>query len=103
MLGTHEKLLLLSVARLLQACDHAYIPFGAVEREYQAACEEYGVQPRRHTQLWKYLKVLSMGGLVRTKRSGRGRRGQTTMLGLPAPSALLRSELERLLEEALKG
>ncbi|MHC1589581.1 MAG: ORC1-type DNA replication protein [Candidatus Hecatellaceae archaeon] len=99
-LTLHEKLLLLAAARLLQSSDSAYVSFGEVEREYQAACEEYRENPRRHTQLWKYVKALSASGLLNAKTSGRGLRGRTTLIGLPAPSSLVRSQIEGLLEEA---
>lgn len=97
-LSRHEKLLLLSIARLLEASEAAYASFGEIESEYNAACEEYGETPRRHTQLWKYLKAMAMSGLVQAKASGKGLRGRTTLVGLPAPSTLLRKELENLLE-----
>ncbi|RLI26429.1 MAG: cell division control protein Cdc6, partial [Candidatus Hecatellales archaeon] len=47
--------------------------------------------------LWKYVKSLSIGGLVNTKFSGRGLRGRTTLIGLPAPASLIRSYLEEVL------
>lgn len=97
-LALHEKLLILAAARLLQSSDSAYISFGELEREYQASCEEYREKPRRHTQLWKYVKTLSSSGLVNTKTSGRGFRGRTTLIGLPAPSNLVRRQIESLLE-----
>ncbi|RLI35329.1 orc1/cdc6 family replication initiation protein [Candidatus Bathyarchaeota archaeon] len=97
-LSFHEKLLLLATARKLSASEEAYISFGEVEREYQAACEEYGEKPRRHTQLWKYLKGLALKGLLQTRASGKGLRGRTTLIGLPLPSRLLREELEAHLE-----
>lgn len=99
-LSLHEKLLLIAAARLLQASETAYISFGELEREYQAACEEYGEKPRRHTQLWKYVKNMASLGLLNAKTSGKGLRGRTTLIGLPAPSTLLREKLEASLAEA---
>ena len=82
----------------MEASEQAYLPFGEVEKEYSAACEEYGEKPRRHTQLWKYLKAMASGGIIQAKSSGKGLRGKTTLIGLPAPSTILRKELEKLLE-----
>ncbi len=96
-LSLHEKILLLSLARTLEACESAYVPFGEVEREYQAACEEFGETPRKHTQLWKYVKSMSLSGIIQAKSSGKGFKGKTTLLGLPAPTRMLREELEKIL------
>jgi cell division control protein 6 len=96
-LTLHEKIMLLSLARSLEASDSAYASFGEVEKEYRVACEEYGEKPRRHTQLWKYIKSMSLSGVIQTKVSGKGFRGKTTLLGLAAPTKILREELEKIL------
>jgi len=97
--GLHEKLFLLSVARHFQRTTSAYASMGELENEYAVASEEYGEEPRGHTQLWKYVKELSALGIVEARLSGAGRRGKTTLIGLPRVPA---SDLGEVLEASLR-
>jgi len=97
-LGLHEKLLLLGVARSFKQRGTAYLPMGEVEDAYAVVCEEYGEKRRGHTQLWKYVRELSVLGIIETDISGAGRRGKTTLISLPRVPA---SDLERELSRAL--
>ncbi len=120
-LPLHKKLLLLAIVRALKMRrSEAYVSFGFVEEVYDMICEQYGEKPRRHTQLWEYLRDLRSLGIIETRLSGKGRRGRTTLISL---SRDLRAEehiddmsrrisvsipaeplenLERLLEELIK-
>ncbi len=99
-LRKHERLLLLAIARSL-ACrpEEAYVGMGETEKMYSVICEEFGKEPRRHTQVWKYVQALSSIGLITTKISGSGIQGKTTLIGLPLPAR----DLERELSNILKG
>jgi len=61
-------------------------------------CEEYDEKKRGHTQLWKYVKKLSVLGTIRTEPSSVGQRGKTTYISLPGvPASDLEQELTKIL------
>jgi cell division control protein 6 len=97
-LGLHEKLFLLGVARRFRQAGAAYMSMGEAEEAYAVVCEEYGEKKRGHTQLWKYVKELSVAGIIETKASRVGQRGKTTLISLPRVPA---SDLEEELSKAL--
>ena len=57
-LNQHEKLALLGIARFFLSNTAPEATTGEVEECYHLVCEEYGENPRGHTQFWKYLKKL---------------------------------------------
>jgi len=81
-LPLHERLFLLSVAKVLKRSRAAYVTMGDVESTYRVLCESQGIEPRRHTQFWEYLQNLRNLGILYTKISGAGFRGKTTLIGL---------------------
>jgi cell division control protein 6 len=98
--GFHEKLFLLGVARHFKQTDSAYMSMGDAEEAYALACEEYGEKQRGHTQIWKYVKVLSASGIIETMVSGVGQRGKTTLISLPrVPASDLEQEISKLLSQ----
>ena len=98
-LPKQNKLLLLSAARQLKEIRSAYVTIGEVEEMYRAVCEEYDEEPRAHTQIWEWVQDLNAHGVIDTKRSGAGQRGQTTLIGLSdIPADLLEHFLLGLLE-----
>jgi cell division control protein 6 len=98
--GFHEKLFLLGVARYFKQTDSAYISMGDAEEAYALACEEYGEKQRGHTQIWKYVKVLSESAIIETMVSGVGQRGKTTLISLPrVPASDLEQEISKLLSQ----
>ena len=98
--GLHEKLFLLGVARQFKQTDSAYLSMGEAEEAYALVCEEYGENPRGHTQLWKYVQGLSVSGILETSVSGVGQRGKTTLISL---SRVPVSDLEQELVKVLAG
>lgn len=104
-LSLHEKLFLLGVARFFKEnSDRAYASLTEVERAYAIVCEEFEVQPHTHTQLWKYLQMLSAIGIIRKSVSPAGQRGRTTLICLPGISAHeLEKELTALLGREIEG
>jgi cell division control protein 6 len=102
-LSSHEKYMLLALARVLEESQGAYANIGAVEREYRAVCEEYDDEPRKHTQIWKYARGLGAIGIIAASKSGEGVRGKTTLLGLQSiPASTMREQLEKTLMSARK-
>ena len=101
-LNLHAKLFLLALARAFRFTDEAYISMGEAEDRYRAVCEELGQEPRKHTQVWKYVQELAKLQLISTRPSGPGMRGRTTLIGLPSvPAEELERELTRMLEAEL--
>jgi len=97
-LGVHEKLFLLGVARYFKQTGSAHVSMGDAEKAYAIVCEEYGKKGLQHTQLWKYAKDLDASGIIETKPSGTGQRGQTTIISLPkVPAEDLERELVKFL------
>ncbi|MGP8068452.1 MAG: ORC1-type DNA replication protein [Candidatus Bathyarchaeia archaeon] len=97
-LSSHEKYMLLALARILEESQEAYANMGTVEREYKAVCEEYDDKPRKHTQIWKYARGLGAIGVIAASKSGEGVRGKTTLLGLQnIPASTMREQLEAAL------
>jgi len=97
-LNLHAKLFLLALARTFRFTDEAYIPMGEAEDAYRVVCEEYGQEPRKHTQVWKYVQELSELQIISTRPSGPGRRGRTTLISLRSiPAEDLEEELTKAL------
>jgi cell division control protein 6 len=98
-LGFHERLFLLGIARLLKESQKAYISIAEAEKAYTVVCEEFHERPHSHTQLWKYLQLLSALGIVTTEVSAGVSRGRSTIIYLPRiPVHELERELSILLE-----
>jgi len=82
-LTLHQKLILLAIIRKLKHTKNAYISTNDAISSYRLVCEEYEEEPRRHTQIWSYLKELSKQDVISTKISGEGMRGKTTLISIP--------------------
>ncbi len=100
-LSPHQQLVLLAIIRQLKKHKAAYTTTGDVEINYNVICEEYDETPRKHTQLWEYIKEIEQLGIITTKISGKGMRGKTTLIGLPdAPLFLLEKALQNNLKDS---
>ncbi len=99
-LGLHEKLFLLAVARFFKESQSAYASLSEVERAYAVVCEEFGEQPHSHTQLWKYVQLLSALGILKTEVATAATRGRSTRVSLPSiPAYELEKELSAAVEK----
>jgi cell division control protein 6 len=97
-LNRHEKLTLLGIARYFKHSREAKATTGEAETSYHVVCEEYGEEPRGHTQFWKYLNKLSGLGAISTEISA-SERGRTQLIGLPrVPAEELEKELTKIVE-----
>lgn len=102
-LDKHKQLTLLAIARVLKK-GAAFATTGEAEEKYALACEEFGEKPRAHTQFWTFLKELDSQGLIRTKRSGKGIVGTTTLISLPdTPAGVLEDKLLKMLQRTVSG
>jgi Cdc6-like AAA superfamily ATPase len=83
----------------LRESQKAYVSLAEAEKAYSIVCEEFHQPPRSHTQLWKYLELLSALGILTTGVSAAGSRGRSTIIYLPRiPVDELERELSKLLE-----
>jgi cell division control protein 6 len=98
-LGLHEKLFLLGAARFFKENQRAYASLSEIEESYTVVCEEFDEQPHSHTQLWKYVQLLSALGILKAEVTEVGARGRSTHVCLPAVPAY---ELEKELSAALE-
>ena len=99
-LGLHEKLFLLGTARFFKENPKAYASLSEIEVAYAVVCEEFGEQPHSHTQLWKYVQLLSALGILKTEVASTGTRGRSTRVSLPSvPAYELEKELSVILEK----
>jgi len=98
-LGLHEKLFLLGAARFFKGNQRAYASLSEIEGAYAVVCEEHGEQPHSHTQLWKYVQLLSALGILKAEVAEAGTRGRSTRVSLPSVPAY---ELEKELSAALE-
>ena len=99
-LELHERLFLLAVARTFKESQKAYASLSEIEKAYAVVCEDYDERPHSHTQLWKYVQLLSAVGILRTEVIATGTRGRTTRVSLPAIPAY---ELEKALSASIEN
>jgi len=81
-LHPHKLMLLLAISRLLRRTKKAYITTGIAEKEYALIAEEFGEEPRKHTQFWEYLQELEIIGVINMERSSKGQRGNTKYISI---------------------
>ncbi|MHA1917972.1 MAG: ORC1-type DNA replication protein [Candidatus Ranarchaeia archaeon] len=95
-----QKVLLVSLSRLLKRSGQAFVTTGELENAFKITCEEYNIQPKKHTQLWDYINEIKQHNIIETKISGKGMRGKTTLISLPDIKAeVLENETVKLLEK----
>jgi Cdc6-like AAA superfamily ATPase len=86
-LTLHQRLLLLAIARFFKRVERAYAPLEELRGEYEAACEEYGVEAEGG--LKEDVEALHSQGLV-TLKGG--------LVGLlDAPAYMVERAVEELL------
>jgi Cdc6-like AAA superfamily ATPase len=99
-LGFHEKLFLLGIAKTFKESQKALIHLTEAEQTYAVLCEEFDTSPNSHTQVWKYLRNFSALGIVKAEVAASGSRGRSTTISLPRiPAYELESELEASLKK----
>ncbi len=76
-LNSHQKLILLSIARLLSIREQSCVTTPQVKEEYETICEEANVRPRRQTQVWAYLRDLNRLGLIQQQVENRHSNGKS--------------------------
>ena len=84
-LDLHQLLILKSIINLKKREKMDMLPTGLVEEEYKKIATNMNIKPRRHTQVFEYIRRLKTMGIIITRQSGRGMRGRTTLISLSAP------------------
>ncbi|MEC7167806.1 MAG: AAA family ATPase [Candidatus Thermoplasmatota archaeon] len=81
-LSAHSMLVLLGICRRLRKAE--FMTSKDVESIYAVVCEEYEVQPRSHTTVWKFLKQIESMNIIATRVDTVGEgRGRTTHISMP--------------------
>ena len=96
-LDLHDQLILLAVAKLQSRLGERWVTMGALKEEYRVIAEGYGVPAFKHTATWRRVKDLGALGILEIRRSGKGMRGQTTLISLRAPPEELSEIVEGIL------
>ncbi|MBE6526936.1 MAG: cell division control protein 6 [Thermoplasmata archaeon] len=97
-----KLLILLSVARSLFKNDTVTI--NHAEGTYAAACEEFGVPARKHTQFYTNVKTLSSMGFIHLEVRNEPGGGRTSILSLTSiPARDLAGLVEDLISKRIKG
>lgn len=99
-LELHSLLLIKSVSNLSKRFRDEAFSMGKVEEEYQQICKDIGEEPRRHTQVYEYVRRLKLMGIFNTQQSGRGTRGRTTLISLSVP---LSQEFDDYITKQIRG
>ncbi|ARM75683.1 ORC1-type DNA replication protein [Acidianus manzaensis] len=84
-LELHSLLLVKAVINLVKKENRESFPIGKVEEEYTKVCDLFREEPRRHTQVYEYMRRLKLMGIFNTMQSGKGMRGRTTLISLTFP------------------
>ncbi|WP_338601438.1 ORC1-type DNA replication protein [Sulfolobus tengchongensis] len=84
-LDLHQLILLEALIRVLKRNKADEITMGMLENEYISLARELNEEPRKHTQVYEYLRKLKAIGVVNTRQSGKGMRGRTTLVSLSLP------------------
>ncbi len=101
-LDTGKLLALLSVARSLFKNDSVTLTHA--EGTYAAACEEFDLPVRKHTQYYTYVKALSSMGFVHMEVRNESGGGRTILLSLTSiPARDLASLVEDLIAKRTGG
>ncbi len=102
-LQLHELLILKAAINVLKRKSEPYARIGEVEEEYRNICTIYGVEPRKHTQVYEYVNNLKKMGVIEAKVSGKGFRGRSTLISIYMPLDALEKQVDSLIEKKLCG
>lgn len=103
-LNVHQLLILLAISTLI-SLKGGWLSTGDVRAEYEGLARSYGEEPRKHTQFYEYLKMLSDAGLIETRVASAPQKGRSTMIRLPpeVPADRLREVVESVLMDKVGG
>ncbi|MCX8184738.1 MAG: ORC1-type DNA replication protein [Sulfolobales archaeon] len=95
-LNLHQLLILKSIAIGLKETGSSYVSIGRVEEVYRRLCQDTGLEPRKHTQIYYYVTELASRGVIMTRKTLKGRRGRSSYVSFgAAPLNSLLNALDR--------
>jgi len=107
-LPEHEKIVLYAIAsltaegshyhRLDGTADERVLFSGEVYEKYESVCRELDKSPRSARWCREYINDLDMLGLITISLSGKGVRGNTTLIRLAFPANKVKQVIEKKLE-----
>lgn len=98
-LGKHKLLFLLGIIRALRNEDKGFVTKKIASEFYRIACENFGAEARRSTQIHRYLTEMNEKlPILNTSVTGKGRVGRSTEIGISAPLDQLEAKVEKILE-----
>ncbi|NIQ04339.1 MAG: AAA family ATPase [Candidatus Korarchaeota archaeon] len=99
-LGKQKLLLLLGIIRGLKSGENDFITRKEASNYYRLASENYGEEPRKTTQVYRYLNELNEKlPILNTSVTGKGRVGRSTQIWVSVPLEQLEQKIEGILEE----
>ena len=78
------------------------VSIGTIENEYVNIVRNLGEKPRKHSQVYEYIRKMKMLGLVITEQSGKGTRGRTTLVSVTDSVKEIEENIEKEIQNRLK-
>ncbi|MEM3904805.1 MAG: ORC1-type DNA replication protein, partial [Sulfolobales archaeon] len=98
-LSLHELLILKAIITALTESGEPYVSTGVIEEVYRKLCEDYDVEPRKHTKIYEYIINLKKLGIIMTSTYLKGKKGRSTYVSISlAPLNIIRSKVDELLK-----
>ena len=82
-MNSQKLIFLLAIIKALKKSDDIEISFIEVLKTYDIVCENIGLKPRSHSQLWNYLQELKRENIVIIKVMGEGIKGRRAIINIP--------------------
>jgi len=104
-LGRHKLILLLATILALKNSNRSYVTRTMVQEYYRELCAEYGEEPRKTTQIWRYLREIEyeLSGIVEVTVSGKNQRGRSTRISINVPLDTLEKNIVKILKKIPSG
>ena len=97
-LNDHQLLLLVSLLNLMKLNPEG-VPIGRIEEEYREVCEVLGVEPRRHTQVYQYVRDMEKKGVVdRVVDRVKNSKGRSSIISVRYPPDALKKKVLEILK-----
>ncbi|NPA85304.1 MAG: AAA family ATPase [Crenarchaeota archaeon] len=96
-LDEHKLLLLLALFNLMKLYPEG-VPIGRLELEYEELCELVGLRPRKHTQVYQYVRDMAEKGVVkRVVATVKNSKGRSSIIKVDYSPELVRKRVLELL------
>ena len=97
-LADHQLVLLLALLNLLKLYPEG-VPIGRIEEEYRELCEVLGLTPRRHTQVYQYVRDMDKKGVIdRVVDKVRNSKGRSSIINVRYPPEAMRKKVLEVLK-----